>query len=147
MQLVKTTALASIIAITSGCASVNMAPEDATKGAKEFSPPSEDMAGMYLGASLKKDLWIDGECVGETAKGVFFYEEVEGDQEHEISTESEFSPNNLKLTTESGNHYFIKQYIKPGMFVGGADLEVVDEQEGMEEVAKLEMALKGRCSN
>lgn len=78
MQLVKTTILASIIAITTGCASVNMAPENASKAAKGFSPPSKDMAGMYLyrdnsivGSGLKKDIWIDGKCIGETARGSF----------------------------------------------------------------------------
>jgi hypothetical protein len=154
MQLVKTTILASIIAITTGCASVNMAPENASKAAKGFSPPSKDMAGMYLyrdnsivGSGLKKDIWIDGKCIGETARGVFFYKEVKGDREHEVATESEFSPNTLKLITESGNHYFIRQYIKLGLFVGGAGVEIVDAQEGMEEVAKLRMALEGNCDN
>ena len=66
--------------------------------------------------------------------------------EHKISTESEFSPNDLLVKTESGKNYFIKQYIKMGAFVGGANLKLVDEKEGKEDVAKLEMARKGNCS-
>lgn len=33
-----------------------------------------------------------------------------------ISTESEFSPNDLNLTADAGKNYFVRQYIK----VGGA---------------------------
>ncbi len=48
--------------------------------------------------------------------------------------------------TESGNNYFIEQYIKMGAFVGGANLRLVDEELGMVEVGKLEMASPGNCS-
>lgn len=63
-----------------------------------------------------------------------------------MSTESEFSPNDLLVKTESGKNYFVRQYIKMGVFVGGAGLELVDEQAGMKAVSKLEMARKGKCS-
>jgi len=111
------------------------------------------MAGIYIfrkdtsfGGALKKDIWIDGSCIGESAKGVFFYHQVDGDREHEIATESEFSPNTVVLLTEAGHNYFVEQYLKMGVFVGGANLEVVEEQEGMREVSSLDMAVKGNCS-
>ncbi len=99
-----------------------------------------------LGGALKKDIWVDGKCIGESAPNVFFYDEVQGDVEHTISTESEFSPNDLRITTVSGRNYFIRQYIKLGVFVGGAGLELVNEEEGKEEVSKLKLAVKGICS-
>jgi hypothetical protein len=46
-----------------------------------------------------------------------------------------FFPNDLQRRTESGKHYFIKQYLKPGVFVGGAGLEVVPETEGKAAIA------------
>lgn len=61
-------------------------------------------------------------------------------------TESEFSPNDLKLVTRSGNNYFVRQYIKVGVFVGGANLKVVDEEQGRKAVAKLSLARAGTCS-
>ena len=85
-------------------------------------------------------------CIGETAPNVFFYEEVAGGIEHKVSTESEFSPNDLLLKTDSGQNYFVRQYIKMGAFVGGAGVELVDGEKGKEEVAKLELAKKGSCS-
>jgi len=96
---------------------------------------------------LKKDIWVDGKCIGETASKVFFYEDLPGDQKHTISTESEFSPNNLTLLLERGKNYFVKQYIKFGVFVGGANVELVDPEEGKKEVSKLGMAKKGTCSS
>jgi len=121
--------------------------------AKQYNPPSPGKAGIYVyrkdthfGAALKKDVWIDSECIGETAKGVFFYHEVDGDEEHTVSTESEFSPNDLVISMESGMHYFIEQYIKFGAFVGGAGMQEVEEAEGKKELAELGMAKMGNCS-
>ncbi|MFH4410866.1 DUF2846 domain-containing protein, partial [Acinetobacter baumannii] len=70
----------------------------------------------------------------ETARGIFFYKEVAGNQEHTVSTESEFSPNHLKFKTEAGKKYFVQQYIKPGVFVGGANLKLVDDAQGQKAI-------------
>lgn len=144
--------IAGFSLILSGCASVPMESEEASNAAKQFNPPSQGKAGVYvyredthLGAALKKSVWIDKECIGETAKGVFFYHEVDGDKEHTISTESEFSPNDLVVTLKSGMHYFFQQFIKMGVFVGGAGLEQKDEETGKKELANLKMAKKGNC--
>jgi hypothetical protein len=63
-----------------------------------------------------------------------------------VNTESEFSPNTLELMFEAGKNYFIRQYIKIGVFVGGAGLEQMPEVEGKENVSKLGMAKSGKCS-
>jgi Protein of unknown function (DUF2846) len=144
--------MALISLVLAGCASVPMESTQKTSDAKQFLPPAEGKAGLYLyrygsfGAALKKDIWLDGKCVGETARNTFFYEEVDGGVEHKISTESEFSPNDLVLKTDSGKTYFIKQYIKFGVFVGGAGIEVVDEKEAKKQIEELNLATKGNCS-
>lgn len=136
----------------SGCASVQMTSKAESAKAKEFNAPSEGNAGVYLyrnslvGQALKKDIWIDGKCVGESAPDVFFYTEVEGGKLHKIDTESEFSPNTLELMLEAGKNYFVRQFIKFGVFVGGAGLELVPEEQGRADIAKLEMATTGKCS-
>jgi hypothetical protein len=135
-----------------GCASVPMESKESSDKAKVFGAPSQGSAGLYIyraagvGGALKKDIWIDGQCVGESAPNVFFYEEVAGDKEHVISTESEFSPNELKIVTASNQNYFVEQYIKMGVFVGGANLKVVDEASGKAVVQQLKLATKGTCS-
>ena len=141
-----------VLALLSGCASVPMENTQKAAEVKQYNPPADGKAGLYIyrygsfGAALKKDVWVDGDCIGETARNVFFYEEVAGDQEHKISTESEFSPNDLLLKTEKGKHYFIQQYIKFGAFVGGAGLKLVDEEEGKKQISELGLATKGHCS-
>jgi hypothetical protein len=129
-----------------------MATKEESAKAKEFTEPKEGKAGVYLyrnsfvGRALKKDIWIDGKCVGESAPDVFFYTEVEGGKTHRIDTESEFSPNTLELMLDAGKNYFIRQFIKIGVFVGGAGVEQIPEEQGKADVAKLEMAMPGKCS-
>jgi hypothetical protein len=146
--------LATVItaAFLSGCSSVPMESIESSKAAQDFSQPSADSSVIYVyrkdamaGASLKKDVLIDDECIGETATGVFFYQEVAGNKEHKISTESEFSANDLIINTESGKLYFVEQYIKMGLLVGGAGLKEIDKEVGMKEVLKLKLAKKGTC--
>jgi hypothetical protein len=138
--------------VLSGCASVPMESEVKSNQAKEFNAPSPDKAGVYVyrkdtqfGAALKKSVLIDKECIGKTAKGVFFYHEVDGGKEHTISTESEFSPNDLIVKMKSGMLYFFEQFIKMGVFAGGAGLEQKDENTGKSELAELKLAVKGTC--
>lgn len=151
MKFLSLAALAVALLI-SGCASVEMASKAESAKAKEFNPPAQGKAGVYIyrdsyvGKALKKDIWIDGQCIGESGPDVFFYTEVEGGKAHKIDTESEFSPNTFGLMFETGKNYFIRQFIKMGVFVGGAGLEQIPEEQGKAAVAKLEMAKPGKCS-
>lgn len=142
----------AVALLVSGCASVEMASTSEGAKAKEFNPPGAGNAGVYIyrdsfvGQALKKDIWIDGKCIGESAPDVFFYTEVAGGKNYKIDTESEFSPNALELMFETGKNYFIRQFIKLGVFVGGAGLEQIPEEDGKIAVGKLEMAKPGKCS-
>jgi hypothetical protein len=144
--------VAVAMALLAGCASVPMADKAASSQAKTFSEPSDGSAGLYVyrdssfGSALKKDIFIDGDCLGQSAPKVFFYEQVPGNREHAISTESEFSPNKIVIPMKSGENYFIRQYIKIGVFVGGANLEVVSAETGKQAISGLEMAVNGQCS-
>jgi len=135
-----------------GCASVPMKSLKESNQAKQFNPPSGNNSGLYIyrdsfvGQALKKDIWVDGKCIGESAPDTFFYVEVPGDKKHTISTESEFSPNDLVIQTDAGKNYFLRQYIKIGFFVGGAGLELINREEGMKAVSKLGLAKRGTCS-
>ncbi len=143
---------AIVIFLLAGCASVSMESKEKSEAAKKFSPPTAGNAGLYiyrfgsLGGALKKDIWVDGKCIGESAPNVFFYEEVKGDVEHKITTSSEFSNNDLLVKTMAGVNYFVRQFIKLGVFVGGAGLELVSEGDGKKEVSELGLANKGTCS-
>ena len=112
---------------------------------KEFNPPPQDMAGLYIyrntniGGALKKTVRVDGEIIGESAPMTYFYLDITPGS-HSLSTESEFSNNDLILNAKSGKNHFINQYIKMGLFVGGAGLELVSEKEGRNGVLECELA-------
>lgn len=143
----------SLAMLLTGCASVNMASKDQSSKAKEFNSPSTGNAGLYVyrdsfvGKALKKDVWVNGKCLGETAPDVFFFTEIEGGKQHRLETESEFSANALTLMADAGSNYFIRQFIKMGVFVGGAGLELIPEEQGKTAVSKLEMAAPGACTS
>lgn len=132
-------------AYITGCATVPMASDEEDVARKEFVVPPQDSSGLYIyrnssfGGALKKNVYVDGEFIGESAPKTYFYVVVKpGD--HVLSTESEFSDNSIELHTESGQNYFVRQYIKMGLFVGGANLELVSEEEGREGVLECKLA-------
>jgi hypothetical protein len=134
-----------IAALLAGCASVPLQKSAADTARKQFSPPPPGSAGLYiyrntqLGGALKKSVYIDGQLVGETAPMTYFYLQVpEG--ERKLSTESEFSNNDLRLKVEEGRNYFVRQQIKMGVFVGGASLVEVPEAIGRQGVASCRLA-------
>ena len=136
--------LASVV-LMSGCASVPMAPKEADAALKTFTAPSEGKAALYIyrnsfvGQALKKTVTLDGVVVGETANKVYFYKEI-APGEHTLATESEFSDNTLTFTAAPGKTYFAEQYIKMGVFVGGAALRMVDEEAGKKGVSECSLA-------
>lgn len=150
MKLKSSALIAALL--LSGCASVEMAPKADSAKAKNFSAPTNGNAGVYiyrngfLGKALKRNLWINGECIGESAPDTFFYTQVPGNKAYELATESEFSPNTLGVSLDANKNYFFRQYIKMGLIVGGSDLEVIPEEQGKQDISKLEMAQGGKCS-
>ena len=141
-----------LTACLSGCASVSTMDQAAAVEAINGNPP-EGQARIYvyrddvLGAALYKDIYIDGKCLGESAPNTFFYADVEGDKDHFVSTESEFSPNHLFIHTKANEKYYIQQFLKMGVFVGGAALTQVDKATAMRAMQECKLAVPGTCSS
>jgi hypothetical protein len=144
------------IFVISGCASlpdmasVPMESAQITKVAKQFDPPSDGMAGLYIyrntsfGGASYINVWVDSNCIGTTAPYVFFYEEVEGGISYKVSssyTWAEAPKNDALIKVKSGMNYFFQQNIN----LASTDIEVVDEEQGKKEVRKLDMATKYTC--
>jgi protein involved in sex pheromone biosynthesis len=131
--------------LLSGCASVPMASKEADSSLKQFVTPNESKAGLYVyrnslvGQALKKSISLDGVVIGETANKVYFYKEITPGN-HTLATESEFSDNSIDFKADGGKNYFARQYIKIGVFVGGAGIEMVDEEVGKKEVSECGLA-------
>lgn len=128
-----------------GCAKTAMETQEKSDAAKQFINPPKTETGLYIyrdaffGAALKKNLYIDDKFIGESAPYVFFYKLLKPGN-HKISTESEFGNNDLNIVMEGGKNYFVRQYIKMGVFVGGANLEQVSEEKGKEAIKELKLA-------
>ncbi len=129
-----------------GCATVEMGPEAQNVALKKFDAPPADKAGLYIyrntfgGQALKKTVALDGKVIGETANKIFFYKQIEPGQ-HNLTTESEFSDNKLTFDVVAGKNYFVEQNIKIGVFVGGANLELVDDATGKKNVLECNYAV------
>ena len=122
-----------------------MAPVEEDTARKTFSAPREGSTGLYIyrnsrfGGALKKSVYIDGDLIGESAPMTYIYREI-SPGEHRLSTESEFGDNDLVINTKAEQNYFVRQYIKMGVFVGGANLELVSEEAGKKGVLECKLA-------
>lgn len=136
--------LAFVVYLT-GCATVPMAPTADDQARKQFSAPAEGKSGLYIyrnstfGAALTKVVYIDDQVIGATAPMTYFYKEITPGQ-HTLSTQSEFSNNDLIIDAKSGFNLFVRQYMKMGVFIGGANLELMSEEEGRKGVLECSLA-------
>lgn len=128
-----------------GCASVPMASKEEDAAAKAFKAPAAEVTGVYIyrdsnfGAAVKKLVALDGKPLFQSAAKTYFYTEVQPGK-HTLSTESEFGDNTLDFVAEGGKNQFYRNYIKMGVFVGGANLEAVSEEDGKAGVLECERA-------
>ena len=138
-------AAALSVALLSGCASVPMESSEKDQELKAFPAPPQNQAGLYIfrdsamGPALKTTVKLNDQVIGETAINTYFYRPIAPGQ-HVLATESEFSDNTLNLSAEAGKNYYVRQYIKIGVFVGGANLEQVPEAEGQKAVISTKLA-------
>lgn len=135
-----------LCSVLTGCASVSVQDDSSEFYAKQFNVPPSGWAGLYLyrpcdffGMSLKKNLYVDGQYIGETSRCRFFYRLVKPGM-HTLQTESEFSENDISLNFIEGKNKYVVQYIKPGLFVGGAFLKEQDEEEAKKEIINCKLA-------
>lgn len=145
LKLLSITLLATSL-LLGGCVStVPMASKEQDAALKSFAPPSEDKSRIYIyrnnwmGFLLKRGVYVDGERIGESAKGVYFYKEV-APGAHKVGTESEFSNNEIDVETEGGKNYFVRQYVRMGLFFGGANVWSVSEERGRRAVQSCRLA-------
>ena len=135
-----------VVVLVSGCAAVvPMASKEHDAAAKSFAPPPQDKANLYIyrnssfGYGLKKIVAIDGKWIGATAAKTYFFKQIDPGKRM-ISTESEFGDNTLELDAQADKTYFVRHYIKMGVFIGGANLELVPEESARQEVLECERA-------
>ncbi len=135
-----------LAAAVSGCSSLAVNDKSAEDYAKEFNPPPAGWSGLYLyrtcnlwGAGLHKNLYVDGQYIGETTRCLFFYRLVKPGQ-HVVQTESEFGENEVTVNFVEGQNYFVNQYIRYGVLVPGAGIEVREPGYAKKHIVEYELA-------
>ena len=144
MRLIKsiiTTAAIGGLILSTGCASINKAPIDDDKAAKEFNKDST-MSQVYIyrnesfGGAVSMPVTVDGKTAGNTGPKSFFkFNLPEGN--HVFTSQGDKST--LAVDTKNGEQYFIWQEVKMGAFSGGSLLQVVPEGKGKKGVSECRM--------
>ena len=140
-----------------GCSSVQYESAHADKSAKEFSAPSDkDTTGVYIyrdssmfdvaesGLLLvnfvdEYKVYIDDKCVGNLGDGMYIYVPVDGNKTHVVETDSEFGRNKERIYMKAGENIYIRQYLKMGVVVAGAGIEVAKADEAKKIIKDLKM--------
>jgi len=142
---VKSVVGAAFILLLSACATVEMESVEQDTLRKAFADPSAGKAGLYIyrnsmfGAAIKKSLTVNGIPAGAPAINTFLYLETDPGSLL-VSTESEFGNNDITVDSVAGQNYFVRQYIKMGLLVGGADVEEVSMEKGKKGVMECKLA-------
>ena len=141
-RLVAVTALAAVV-LASGCASVQMAPEQADTAAKSYAV-SPGTANIYIyrneqmGAAIKMPVALDGKLVGDTAAKTYLLLKVSPGPHTIVSkTENDAS---ITVNAEAGRNYFVWQEVKMGVMSARSLLHIVDEPTGKAGVAECKLA-------
>jgi hypothetical protein len=131
-----------------GCVSIPLAPTEQDAARKQFPMPAQDTAGVYIyrnhlatrqGLLVKRSIYMDDKLLGDTLPDTYFFREVKPGI-HKISTESEFSNNDLTLDAEAGKNYFVHQFLKMGLLSAATGIELVPEDVGKKGVLNSQLA-------
>jgi hypothetical protein len=121
------------VALSTGCASVQMASADRDTAAKSFATKA-DKANIYvyrnesMGAAVKMDVTLDGKALGQTAAKTYFKVEVPAG-EHTLISKAE-NDSVLAVKADAGKNYFVWQEVKMGVLYARSALQLVDEAAG-----------------
>jgi hypothetical protein len=133
-----------------GCAAlapkVPMASLEEDTVMKNFPPPKEGMAGLYIyrenslvGAAIVDNISLDGIVTGKVAINTFIHREITPGP-HTLSIPTEFASYKINLEAENGKNYFVNYYVRMGVFRGNGALEMVEENMAKEAILKLNLA-------
>jgi hypothetical protein len=133
---------ALVIALASGCASVQMAAPEQDTAAKSFAV-KPDKANIYVyrnenfGAAMKMPVALDGKLVGDTAAKTYLMLEV-APGSHTVVSKTE-NDSAVTVNAAAGRNYFLWQEVKMGMMSARSDLKQVDEATGKAGVAECKL--------
>lgn len=136
-------ALAALVVLVTGCASVPMASLDDDARAKSFAiAPGKASIYVYrnesFGGAIPMTVTLNGKVAGQSGPQTYFLWEVEPGA-HEVGSIAENTAT-LKLDARPGQAYFVWQEVKMGFWMARTQLQQVDEATGRKGVAECKRA-------
>ena len=135
----------SIVAsMLSACASVPMGDDQQDAQLKTFVAP-KGMAGVYIyrnesmGRSVKMDVSLDGQPIGQTVANVYLYKEVTPGK-HTVMSVAE-NTDALEFEAKPGTLTYIWQEVKMGILYARNKLHLVSEADGKKGVQETSLAV------
>jgi len=119
-----------IAALASACASVQKAPPEMDRAAKEFRV-TPGKANLYvfrdesLGFAVKMSVTLDGRAFGDTAAKTFLLTAIDPGP-HTLVSQAE-NDARLYFVAEPGTNLFVWQEVKVGFVIARSKLHLVDE--------------------
>ncbi len=135
--------MAVLILLTSGCASVPMAPASADSAAKQFQS-IPDKANVYIyrnegmGGAIKMGIYVDEQPVAQTAASTYVNLQLDPGP-HTIRGHAE-NNSEVPLDAKGGELYFIWQEVKMGIMSARNKLQIVDAAQGKKGVQECKLA-------
>lgn len=92
-------------------------------------------SGTLLGVAVQPDIKINGEKVGSSTPGGFFFVDRPAGR-YEISATTE-ADEKINVTLASGETKYVQFYVTPGLMVGHANLNPVAREKAEQDMADL----------
>ena len=138
MKRLTTGLLIALLAVLSGCASgpkfrdihSSIAPSESETGRIYFYRP-----GKMFGAGIQPKVWLNGEVVGKSTPGGFFYVDQEpGNCTVSMTSEVE---KELTFTIDRGQTRYVRLSVGLGVVVYRVYPELKDESEALPEIQSM----------
>lgn len=129
-----------------GCAGGPKATPDADNKAKQFTPPSDNTANLYVyrnesfGGAINMDILIDNERIATTGAKTYIMANLPSG-EHKIEGIAAEGTSILKVNMLPNTNKFVWQEVKAGFFGARNKLQEVSEEQGKKGVLESQLLL------
>ncbi|MFA0118287.1 GNA1162 family protein [Vibrio breoganii] len=123
--------------------------------AKKFDAPVKGKSNIYIYRKphaqpivqgIKRSVWVDEECLGDTATSSFFKVTVDTGKEYTLTSQSEYSNNSTQFDVQEDGNYFFEQEFTMGMSVPASSLKKREDETAKKDIHFLSLAKKATCS-
>ena len=141
---IRRSALAGLMLLASGCASIQKGDPARSAEIKKFESKA-NVAQVYVcrkntfaGAAIRPTIEVDSKPIGTIATGTYAYTEISAGT-HTVVAKSPEHESKIDLSVSAGEKHFFETWIVPGVFVGRAIIEEVAPDAGQKCIGDAEL--------